>query len=200
MKKLKSLLYELIAIGFILALVFIPSDHPYKPWLFVLPILVSATSLIYHFRYKKRVVKNEVRFSTQNDDYSKLIPLLFGVALFAVGFVLWYWFQLNWLFIGFIVFYGILLVFSAFNKLPHGCLYIKEGKVYTQVENVQQAMELSALASIQISTSSLSLISKEGKQYPQLHLHIQPQEIARIATFVQQQIGEGIVEMNTDLT
>lgn len=193
MKKLTSLLYELVAIVFILAMVFIPSGHPAKPWLFVLPILVSATSLIYSVRYTKGVVKNEVPFSTQNDDYSKLIPLLFGITLFAVGFVLWYWFQLDWLFIGFIVFYGILLVFSAFNKLPRGCLYIKEGKVYTQVGSVQQAMELSALASIQISTSTLSFISKEGKQYPQLHLHIQPQEIARIATFVQQQLGEGVV-------
>ncbi|MFK5983422.1 MAG: hypothetical protein QM499_10945 [Flavobacteriaceae bacterium] len=99
----------------------------YYRYLLMLFLVLSVWGIYARIQIRKSKNKNQLRISTNNDDYAKILPFIFGSFLFFGGLAFYYHSDAINIENILIIILGFLLLIIGFLPVPTGLVEIKKG-------------------------------------------------------------------------
>jgi|GEM_PF-2431607 len=192
MKSLKKILGELIII--LVAGVIILTDFR-SPIIEFLPILWTLSiiwSLIYKFKYRNGLIKNELRFLTKNDNYTKIVPFIIGFILLVGGIITLPLTNEYLILTSILTFNGILLLISGFLFVPSGEISINNNKLITKSGNANNSIEIIQLSEINLFIDKIIFIYDSNRKINLNHLNLNLTDFTKISDFLKSKLNHEI--------
>jgi len=164
LKKNKSK-YQLGVFLFLIIInpLFIEYIDNYYRYLLLFFLILSIWGIYNRIQIRKNKRKNQLRISTNNDDYVNILPFIFGTFLFFGGLLFYYNSDVinteNIL----IIILGFLLLIMGFLPVPTGLIEIKKGLLKFIIDSKNESIEIEKIKRIEFQKSYI-LITKNNKE------------------------------------
>ena len=121
MKERKPLLGTILAIAIVIIILFTDLNKLFEPIRKYIPIvwiLLIIMGIYVRLKYKNGKLTDELRIPTNNDDYNKIMPFIFGIIATVGGFLALKYMNSEKIFWSLIIVTGFLLLILGFLFLP----------------------------------------------------------------------------------
>jgi len=192
MKSLKKILGELVII--LVAGVIIQTDFR-SPIIEYLPILWTLSiiwSLIYKFKYRNGQIKNELRFLTKNDNYTKIVPFIIGFILLVGGIIALLLTNEYLILTLILTFNGILLIISGFLFVPNGEISLSNNKLISKSSNANNSIEIVQLSEVNLFIDKIIFIYDSNRKINLNHLNLNLTDFTKISDFLKSKLNHEI--------
>tara|TARA_R110001632_G_C11210351_1_gene404284 strand:+ start:57 stop:668 length:612 start_codon:yes stop_codon:yes gene_type:complete len=196
MKSLKKILGELIIILIAGIILLTDITNPIIEYLPILWTLSIIWSLIFKYKYRNGQIKNELRFQTKNDNYTKIIPVIIG-GMFLVGGIITLLSTSEYLILkSILTLNGFLLIVSGFLFVPSGAIKIKNNKLISVIGNSTNTIETIQLNEINIFIDKIILIYDSDRRLNLENLNLNLSDFKTISEFLRNKLNHK-VELKT---
>src|SRR5690606_23136006 len=139
------------------------------------------------YRFGNR--ENKVRFSSQNDGYTKITVLILAILCIIGGAVMLYY-NFEKVFSVLIIISGTLLLVSRVLFVPMQIIELKNDKLIFQTEKGRKKIAVDLLDNTDISENQITISDTEGNRFYIEHLNLTESEMNQVQSFVYKTINK----------
>ncbi|WP_417619969.1 hypothetical protein [Oceanihabitans sediminis] len=195
MKKRKTYLSYILVIGIVLIVNFIDKVEFFKPVKYYIAVIwfpIIIWEIIEKINYRNGKEPNILRIRTNNDDYNRVFPFIFGTILIITGY-----FALNndeseKILLYSIIITGILYFFSGFMFVPTGIIEYKKQKLSFANGNNKHTIEIDKIDSIELKSSDIIVTDINQKAHYVHFMNLIESDYQKISEFLNNRIGNKI--------
>ena len=192
MKTVKSIISQIIIIGFLLLIIFTDYLNPIKEYLPILWTMIIILSIFYSIKYRKGNNTDELRFLTKNDDYNKVYPFIIGILLLIGGVCAVIFIKEYSIFSSLMTLNGFLLIISGILFIPNGVIRIKDKKLISVSGNQKNNIEIEKINEINLFQNKIVFIDQNQKKYNLEHLNLELSDFSKISDFINQKLNKEV--------
>jgi hypothetical protein len=199
MKKRNPYLGTVLAIGIVLVIMFTglnKSFDPIREYIPVLWILSIIWKIYLSLKHHSRKSSDQLRIPTNNDEYYRIMPFIFGIILPIGGFFALKYMESNEIFWSLIIGTGILLLISGFLFIPSGIIKISKNELTFENGARKQTIGIEKLNNIDLKSNYIILNEKNKKKHSVRHLNLNESDYQKISEFLNKKL-KNKVEIKT---
>ncbi|MFC6999047.1 hypothetical protein [Rufibacter roseus] len=156
--------------------------------LFFLWLAGLVWGIIDNLMFRAGLKKNEIRYPTLNDDYSKYSKLGLGLAIAGISLACALWIPSMDVYAKIGVAVGILILIAGLLDLPSGIIKLKGEKL--KLSGVSDKVDMCSIQKIEIEESTLVLTNTGSKVLKQDKLKLDVNSAIAIEHFFLRYLGE----------
>ncbi|NAS31850.1 hypothetical protein GTQ40_12760 [Flavobacteriaceae bacterium R38] len=198
MKKENKHISTLIVIGFLLVSFFFNETKPYKFIKFYIDkysiyyptLLIALMSwlLLSNLRHRNKENKTLVIITTENDNYYRILPYIFGSLTIIVSLILIYYSIFDFKILIQVTFIGVLLIISGILYEPVNYVQIKKEKLIFNIDNIKKWIKLDKIKSINIQSDKIVVLEKSDRINNIDHLNMTTIDLEKLEDFLKSNI------------
>ena len=164
MKKHKSIFNTLFLVFIIVLNPLLPEyiDNYYS-YILVIILLLSVWDIYDRIQIRNNKKENQLRVPTNNDDYAKLVPFIFGSFLTFGGLAYYYNSEVINIEIILLIILGLIFFIIGFLPIPTGIIEIKKGKLKFKNGNSDESINIQKVKKIEFQKSYI-LITENNEE------------------------------------
>lgn len=195
MKKRNPYLGTIIAIGIVIAIMFTGLNKSFDPIREYIPLLwivsiIWGICLILKYRIGKP--SDQLRIPTNNDDYNRIMPFIFGILLTVGGFFALKYMDWDKIFWSLIITTGILLLILGFLFIPSGIIEIKNNQLTFENGARKQTIGIEKINNIDLKSSDIILTEKNQEKHYVNHMNLNESDYQKISRFLNKKLKNKI--------
>lgn len=201
MKKRFPYLGDVLGVGVLLILILTNSNNffpPLRDYVFAIWIVLLVFGIYTRIRYKLGKTNNQLRIPTNNDDYNRMVPFVFGTLSTVGGFFILKYMESDKSFGSILFTGGIFLFIIGFLYIPSGIIKIKNKELTIQNAADKKTIAIENIDSIELKADDIILTDKNEKKYYVIHLNLSESDFQKISDFLNQNLAEKI-EIKTSI-
>ncbi|GGF69537.1 hypothetical protein [Wenyingzhuangia marina] len=175
MKKQNPYLGTLLLIGIVLLfqVEFVRETiDPIREYFPVLWIAVLIWNIYQRVKYKRGGNINQLRIPTNNDDYYKTVPFIFGILLTVGGILALKYLESERILWSLLFMTGILLLILSFLFVPSGIIEIKKNVLSFENGSRKKSIAIERIKNIELKTNEIILNEKNEKKHSVNHMNL----------------------------
>jgi hypothetical protein len=195
MKKQNHYIGKILMVAIVLLISF-PSVHEifepireYAPIGFMILVLIGIYSRL---KYRNGKLPNQIRVPTNNDDYNRIMPFIFGILLTVGGFIALKNMESDKIFWSLMIATGVLLLILGFLFVPSGIIEISNEELSFANGSRKKTIAIDKINDIGFKTSDIILTDKNEKKHYVNHMNLTESDYQTITDFLNQKLKEKI--------
>ncbi|TRZ42173.1 hypothetical protein [Robertkochia solimangrovi] len=195
MKKQNPYLTYILIIGIVLLMAFIDRIEflkPLKNIVFLISIPIIIWDIIERLKYRNGKRKNILRIRTNNDDYNRIFPFIFGTILIVASYFGLTKIESEKILLYSILITGILYLITGFLFVPTGIIKYKNDKLSFANGNNKHSIEIDKIDSIELKSTDIIIADKSQKKYYVNFMNLVESDYQKITEFLKDKIGNNI--------
>tara|TARA_R110002051_G_scaffold15619_1_gene48379 strand:+ start:10139 stop:10756 length:618 start_codon:yes stop_codon:yes gene_type:complete len=195
MKKRNPYLTYILIIGIVLLMAFIDRIEflkPLKNIVFLIWIPIIIWDIIERLKYRNGKRMNILRIKTNNDDYNRIFPFIFGTILIVASYFGLTKIESEKILLYSILIIGLLYLITGFLFVPTGIIEYKNDKLSFANGNNKHTIEIDKIDSIELKSTNIIIADKNQKKYYVNFMNLIESDYQKIAEFLKHKIGNNI--------
>ena len=195
MKKRNPYLGTILTIGIVLLLqvkYVRELIDPIREFFPVLWIALIIWSIYGRIKYRNGKNIDQLRIPTNNDDYNKTVPFIFGIILSVGGILALKYFESEKIMWSLLLLTGILLLILGFLFVPSGIIEIKKNELSFENGARKQTIGIEKLNNIELKSSDIILTEKNEKKHYLNHMNLNESDYQKISEFINKKLNHKI--------
>ncbi len=165
---------------------------PIREYYPVLWIALIIWSIYGRIKYRNGKIVDQLRIPTNNDDYNKALPFIFGIILTVGGILALKYIESEKIMWSLILLTGILLLILGFLFVPSGIIEIKNNELSIENGARKQTIEIENLNNIDLKSSDIILTEKNEKKHYLNHMNLNESDYQKISEFLNEKLNHKI--------
>ena len=165
---------------------------PIREYFPVLWIALVIWSIYVRIKYRNGKNVDQLRIPTNNDDYNKTVPFIFGIILTVGGILALKYFESEKIMWSLLLLTGILLLILGFLFVPSGIIEIKNNELSFENGARKQTIEIEKLNNIDLKSSDIILTEKNEKKHYLNHMNLNESDYQKISEFLNEKLNHKI--------
>jgi len=153
----------------------------YFPIIWIVFILLSIYEKI---KYKKGKRTNQLRIPTNNDDYNRIMPFIFGVILSVGGILALKYFESEKIMWTLLFVTGILSLISGFLFIPSGIIETKNNELSFENGSRKKSIGIEKIKNIDLKGNEIILYENNKKVHHVNHMNLNESDHKSILGFL----------------
>lgn len=195
MKKRNPYLTYILIIGIVLLMTFIDRIEflkPLKNIVFLIWIPFIIWDIIERLKYRNGKRTNILRIRTNNDDYNRIFPFIFGTILIVASYFGLKNIESEKILLYSILITGILYLITGFLFVPTGIIEYKNDKLSFANGNNKHTIGIDNIESIELKASDIIIADRNQKKYNVNFMNLIESDYQEISEFIKNRIGNNI--------
>lgn len=168
------------------------SLEPIREYIPLIWILYIIWGIYLRLKYRFRTSSNELRIFTNNDDYNRILPFIFGILITIGSIFALKYMELDKIFWSLFTATGILLLILGFIFIPSGIIDVNNNILTFKIGAQKQKIGIRGLNSIELKSSEIILTEKEGKKHFINHVNFKESDYLQISEFLNEKLNAEI--------
>ena len=135
---------------------------------------------------------NILRIKTNNDDYNRIFPFIFGTILIVASYFGLTKIESEKILLYSILIIGLLYLITGFLFVPTGIIEYKNDKLSFANGNNKHTIEIDKIDSIELKSTNIIIADKNQKKYYVNFMNLIESDYQKIAEFLKHKIGNNI--------
>ncbi len=165
---------------------------PIREFFPVLWIALIIWSIYGRIKYRNGKNVDQLRIPTNNDDYNKTVPFIFGIILSVGGILALKYFESEKIMWSLLLLTGILLLILGFLFVPSGIIEIKNNELSFENGARKQTIAIDKLNNIELKSSDIILTEKNEKKHYLNHMNLNESDYKKISEFLNEKLNPKI--------
>ncbi len=161
----------------------------YFPIIWIVFVLLSIYEKM---KYKKGKRTNQLRIPTNNDDYNRIMPFIFGVILSVGGILALKYFESEKIMWTLLFLTGILSLISGFLFIPSGIIETKNNELSFENGSRKKSIGIEKIKNIHLKGNEIILYENNEKVHYINHMNLNESDYKSILEFLQDKLKSEI--------
>ncbi|MCP4053607.1 MAG: hypothetical protein GY739_11165 [Mesoflavibacter sp.] len=195
MKKRNPYLIYILIFGIVLLMSFVDEIEflkPLKNIVFLIWILIIIWDIIERLKYRNGKSTNILRIKTNNDDYNRIFPFIFGTILIVASYFGLKNIDSEKIPLYSILITGFLYLITGFLFVPTGIIEYKNDKLSFANGNNKHIIGIDNIHSIELKSNNIIIADKNQKKYNVNFMNLIESDYQEISEFLKNRIGNKI--------
>ena len=195
MKKRNPYLGTILGIGIVLIILLTDLNKLFDPIREYIPIgwiLLILWGIYARLKYKNGKLTDQLRIPTNNDDYNRITPFIFGFISTVGGFFALKYMESDKIFWSLIIVTGILLLILGFLFVPSGIIEIKNNELSFENGTRKKAIGIEKINRIDLKENDIILTDKNENKFHVNHMNLNESDFQKISDFLNQRLTNKI--------
>ena len=168
---------------------FIDPIREYFPIIWIIFILLSINEKM---KYKKGKRTDQLRVPTNNDDYNRIMPFIFGVILSVGGILALKYFESEKIMWSLLFVTGILSLISGFLFIPSGIIETRNNELSFENGSRKKSIEIEKIKNIDLKENEIVLYENNDKVHYINHMNLNESDNKNILEFLKDKLKSEI--------
>lgn len=165
---------------------------PLKNIVFLIWIPIIIWDIIERLKYRNGKRENILRIRTNNDDYNRIFPFIFGTILIVSSYFGLTKIESEKILLYSILITGILYLITGFLFVPTGVIEYKNDKLSFANGNNKHTIEIEKIDSIELKSTDIIIADKSQNKYCVNFMNLIESDYQEISEFLKNIIGNNI--------
>lgn len=161
----------------------------YFPIIWIVFILISIYEKM---KYKKGKRTDQLRIPTNNDDYNRITPFIFGVILSVGGILALIFFESEKIMWTLLFVTGILSLISGFLFIPSGIIETKKNELSFENGSRKKSIRIEKIKNIDLKENEIVLYENNDKVHHISHMNLNKSDYKNILEFLKNKLKSEI--------
>jgi hypothetical protein len=185
-----------IAIALIFLTILLPKVHaffePIKEYIPIGLIILIGVGINSRLKYRHGKLPNQLRIPTNYDDYTRIMPFIFGIASIIGGFLALKNMDSNSVFWSLLIFTGILSLILGFLFVPSGIIEINKNELSFENGSRKKTIEIDKIDHIILKYSNIIIIDKNQIKHQVDYMNLIESDYQIIKNFIHRKLTDTI--------
>jgi len=165
---------------------------PIKEYFPILWIALIIWSIYGRIKYRKGGNSDQLRINTNNDDYNRIMPFIFGIILSVGGILALKYFESEKIMWSLLFVTGILLLILGFLFVPSGIIEIKNSELSFINGSRRKSIGIEKIKNIELKSSEIILYDNNEKKHFVSHMNLNESDYKSISNFLKSKLKSEI--------
>ena len=165
---------------------------PLKNIVFLIWIPFIIWDIIERLKYRNGKKTNILRIRTNNDDYNRIFPFIFGTILIVASYFGLKNIESEKILLYSILITGILYLITGFLFVPTGIIEYKNDKLSFANGNNKHTIGIDNIESIELKASDIIIAYRNQNKYNVNFMNLIESDYQEISEFIKNRIGNNI--------
>jgi len=165
---------------------------PIKEYFPILWIALIIWSIYGRVKYRRGGNSDQLRINTNNDDYNRIMPFIFGIILSVGGILALKYFESEKIMWSLLFITGILLLILGFLFVPSGIIEIKNSELSFENGSRRKSIGIEKIKNIELNSSEIILYDNNEKKYFVSHMNLNESDYKSISDFLKSKLKSEI--------
>jgi hypothetical protein len=165
---------------------------PIREYFPIIWIVFILLSIYEKMKYKKGKRIEQLRIPTNNDDYNKIMPFIFGVILSVGGILALKYFESEKIMWSLLFVTGILSLISGFLFIPSGIIEIKKNELRFENGSRKKTIGIENIKNIDLKENEIILYENNDKVHYINHMNLNESDYKNILEFLKEKLKSEI--------
>lgn len=163
-------------------------------WFAILWLILVIVRFLYSYYFMKANSSDIVTFPTQNDDYSKMTFITFGIMTSLFSIIGYFVFNINGYYSLAGISLGTIIFLLGYFKSPLGWISVKG--YHLEVYGLQDAFDTRQLKEVILKNDRITIVNTSGHNESSYQLKLNLISAERIKNFMDKKIGQDVTVVN----
>ena len=165
---------------------------PIREYFPIIWIVFILLSIYEKMKYKKGKRIYQLRIPTNNDDYNRVMPFIFGILLSVGGILALKYFESEKIMWTLLFVTGILSLISGFLYIPSGIIEIKKNELSFENGSRKKTIGIENIKNIDLKENEIILYENNDKVHYINHMNLNESDYKNILEFLKEKLKSEI--------